>query len=225
MELYVLQILESMTGSLEDNPYNVFLIWIVIAIMAFLVRTWVRSKGKTSVHAADETMDDIATSWIASKLDTGSQKIFGGAETLRPTWGASLFIPMLGLILVSAIDVQSYDLQRWNISEAEITFSSQFVYVIQVAALVGLPIYCLHALFVQRVVVEGTSITSHGFSLRPQERDLRNLSHVEVHGRRKLLKLSFRNERPIYVPHYLSSRETFLTALNEQIDENAHAHI
>ena len=70
---------------------------------AFAFKAWGRSRGKTSVYASDTSLNDVALSLAGSLFDHSPDKVIGGAQTYRSTWGPSFWSPLSCCSLYSAL--------------------------------------------------------------------------------------------------------------------------
>lgn len=181
---------------------------IAVALFSVVMARWRNAKGKTSIYAADSSLEEVGLSALMA-MDSGKAKVgIDGRLIMRPSFGTRVIGPVIAAIILAGFDFTPFltgsfledpKLQRW-------------AYIL----LWGLLTYTGVILnFRQRVVLDGHSITCIGVQMTRQERDLTGLVGIDVHPKRPALVLTFADQPRLYVPNHLSGRDTFVVLMEE----------
>ena len=193
-----------------------YLMYLVIGsalLGAFAFRAWGRSRGKTSVYASDTSLNDVALSLAGSLFDNSPDKVIGGAQTYRSTWGAKLLVLAVMLLVVFSFNIPA-------VIEGRSEAYNHMTTLVLTAAGLYVAFQWIMLAFVQRITVDGSTITSHGYALRPQSRQLDTLIDIQTHPEKRLLMLNFKGQPPIYAPRFLSQRANFVAEMEAHIRRN-----
>lgn len=200
--------------SFEQSLFLALLSFAYAAITAFAVRRWRASKADTSIFAQDEDVSEIVFSALSSLFSAEPVNPGQGRVELRPTRGVRLLAPPFAIVIVALTDLgplwSSVGLDSGGLPDP-----------VQggIVALFGYSWFMM--LFVQRVIYDSAHIVCHGVALRPQTRHLWDLVDIKVHDTRPALVLTFARQPPLYVPKFLSHRETFISAMKAIAQDNA----
>ncbi|MEM6760747.1 MAG: hypothetical protein AAF601_14825 [Pseudomonadota bacterium] len=181
----------------------------------YLVRLWRDTKGRASAFATDTSLESVGMSAISLMGGAGGTTLDDGSTELRPTWGMRLGMPALAALFFFAMDPNL--LFGWV---PLIGFGPNSAYWAMV--LLGwMVLWTTVSLnFFQRVAYDGDTIHCEGTSMRPQTRDLAGLVDIEVHEKRPVLVLTFSDQDHLYIPKFISQRETFLADMDAIIERN-----
>lgn len=196
---------ELMTTVLLSFGVGIFISW-------GLTR-WRNSKGRTSVFANDESLEEVGMSFISSMFNSFSPNRVDGITELRPPWGLRVLAPILALALFLTTDMSPL----WD---------SVGVHdpLIRKGALIALCLFFGYSwfmlLFVQKVVYDGSFIECYGVDASKQERNLSDLVDIRVHEKRPALVLTFAQQKPLYIPKFLSHRAEFVSRMEAIAQQN-----
>lgn len=199
-----------------DPEYAAYMIMAIGLALTLIVRSWGKSKGKTSAYGGDGGLNDIAISFIGNWMPARANTVIGGAQTFRAAWGARLLVGPIMLGFLYILDINQF---MEGASADEQRFTEVMVY--GVAALVLFQ--WIKLAFFVRIRIEDDTITSFGHSMRPQSRNLQELTGVALDGEKKLLKLQFADAPPLYTTRFISPRKEFIALLENRIQANAMA--
>lgn len=185
----------------------------VLLTIAF--RLWKKSKGETSVFAQDDSLEDVGLSVLSAAFPSrATTEDF--RTVLRPPWGLRIGGPILAALMLIYVDLTPLtESVGWALPEG--------ARILKLVIGAGLAYSTAMLLFVQRVAYDRREIRSYGIDPRPQTRQLSGLTGIEMHPKRPALVLSFADQPHLYIPKYLSDRETFIAEMRAIAAQNAHA--
>ncbi len=169
---------------------------------------WRNAKSRTSIFAQDSNPEEVGFSALSSLFSRAPIDLGHGKTELRPTWGIRLLAPLVALVFLIFMDFSEF----WRSLGLEST-TSQFAVYVGFGLVLGYSWFMM--LFVQRIVYDDHYIVCHGVDLRPQSRRLSDLVDIRVHEKRPALVLSFSEQPTLYVPKFVSHRETFIRDMEE----------
>ncbi len=174
---------------------------------------WKRSKGKTSIFAQDDTLEDVGLSVLSAAFPSrATTEDF--RTVLRPPWGLRIGGPILAALMLIYVDLTPLtESLGWALPEGPRLFK------LGIGAVLAYTTAML--LFVQRVAYDRREIRSYGMDPRAQTRQLSGLTGIEMHPNRPALVLSFADQPHLYIPKYLSDRETFIAEMRAIAAQNA----
>lgn len=168
------------------------------------LRRWRKAKGRSSVFAADASLDDIGLSAI-SAIDTEPEaEPADGAMVLRPALGIRILAPVIAGVFLYTVDIDPL-LHSVGISDGgtqhwtKVILGWMLVYSV------------IHMNLFQKVAYSDTDIACTGVDIRTQYRDLSDLVDIAVHDKRPALVLTFANQKPLYVPKFITQRSRFIS--------------
>jgi hypothetical protein len=182
--------------------------------VAIGVHRWTRSKGPLSIYSQDGgSLESVGLSFLSDLGGRAPRELQNGFVELRPTLGMRLGTPLVALVFMANVDfgplLTSLGLHDSNLQLTIYTFTSLiFAYS------------WIMLMFFQRVIFDGDRIISLGIDLRRQDRDLSDLTDIRMHESRPALVLRFGKQAPLYLPKFLSHRDTFVTRMQAIIDDN-----
>ncbi|SDX89189.1 hypothetical protein SAMN05444358_11456 [Ruegeria halocynthiae] len=169
-----------MTPALLSLGVRIFISW-------GLTR-WRNSKGRTSIFANDQSLEDVGLSFISSLFNSFSPNRVDGITELRPPWGLRDLAPVIALVLLLTTELSPL-WESVGIHDP----------VIHKAALIALCLIFGYSwfilLFVQKVVYDGSFIECYGVDATKQERKLSDLVDIRVHDKRPALVLTFAQQK------------------------------
>lgn len=183
------------------------------ALGAYGITRWRNTKGATSVFAQDSSLEDVGLSALSSLFSTAPTDLGKGRKELRPTWGIRLIAPVVALVFLIFTDLSPF-WQSFGVQSE----TAHLVINCVIGAALGYSWFML--LFVQRIVFDDHYIMSYGIDLRSQSRRLSDLTGIRVHEQRPALVLTFAQQPPLYIPKFLSHRETLIQRLEEISADN-----
>jgi len=183
-----------------------------IALNTGLIR-WRKSKGRTSVFAADMSLDDIGLSAI-SAIDTDAPADpVDGAMVLRPSLGIRILAPIVAVVFLLTVDIEPLlnsvgitgdGAQHWT----KVILAWMLAYAV------------IHLNLFQKVAYNDTHIACTGIDIRTRYRQLTSLVDITVHDKRPALVLTFADQKPLYVPKFISQRARFITQMEQIASHN-----
>lgn len=183
-------------------------------LVAIGVHRWTRSKGPLSIYSQDGgSLESVGLSFLSDLGKHAPRELPNGFVELRPTLGMRLGTPLVALVFMANVNfgplLTSLGLHDSNLQLTIYTFTSLiFAYS------------WIMLMFFQRVIFDGDRIISLGIDLRRQERELSDLKDIRMHESRPALVLRFGEQAPLYLPKFLSHRDTFVTRVQAIIDDN-----
>jgi len=185
--------------------------------VAFGLGRWRASKGAASVFAQDGNLEQIGFSAISAALDSRSVDRIDGFKELRPTWGIRLFAPLLAIVLLVAADAGPVFASLLVSLGLKNPVWADFAMVLIAAAFAYTWVMLL---FYQRVIYDEVGIESIGTNIMSETRSLKDLVDIRVHEKRPTLVLSFADQKPLYIPKFISQRAMFLSDMEALIAKN-----
>jgi hypothetical protein len=199
----------------HDQTFLLVLESIAISgVVMIALRVWRRSKGKTSIFAQDESLEEVSLSAVSAAFP--SRPTTEDFKTvLRPPWGLRLGAPIIGAVFLIYVDLGPV-VESLGWAEPVHAFAAKVI------TGVALAYSAFMVLFVQRVVYDRHEIRCHGIDLRPQTRDLSGLRSITLHTKRPALVLTFVDQPHLYIPKFLSRRAQFISDMEAIAVQNAH---
>ena len=183
------------------------------ALLSWLLTLWRDSKRKTSIHAADTSLDDVALSALSS-IGFGKGRLRkDGMMELRPPIGLRIIAPAIATVFLLKTDfsplLESFGLRDPGLQSWAVT-----------GLLVILGLAVLQLNFAQSLAYDQTRIECKGVQMKPQTRDLSGLVDIAVHPKRPALVLTFADQERLYVPKFLNGRAGFVGSMRVIAAEN-----
>lgn len=188
--------------------HDELMVWAVFGlaggvILSAALIAWRRSKGAMSVFAQDNSLEDIGFTAVSAAFDTTSINRIDGITELRPTWGIRLFAPIIALTLFLFVDLGPF-FESIGLNDRRYR-SWAVLFVMAVFAYT----WCM-LLFFQKVTYDDKFIDSAGIDVTSQTRSLKDLVGIRQHEKRPALVLTFAEQKPLYVPKFISQRAKFI---------------
>lgn len=183
-----------------------FFVLAFLGILAF--RAFDHSKASEASPVARSVPQDPLMNYLGGLCDSSPDVVIGGKQVFRPTWGARLLIPAILFVLLLTVDFAGY---QAKLPADQLFVSQALIYV----TLIFMLYQWIMLMFVYRVSIEGNSITSYGYSVFAQTRDLRELTDVQILANKGQIKFCFQNAKPIYTMRYISQRDAFFATLHK----------
>ena len=192
----------------ENTILAAFGMLMAAAVLTPFHYRWRNAKGKAGIHATDESLEEVGLSAIMN-LGTGQARPgVDGRLILRPPFGTRILGPLLAAGVLIFFDM--------NLLFEVVGLTSTDLQALARAVLWALLAYTVFMLNIrQRIIVDGDMLTCRGVQLSTQTRDLSGLVDIRVHPKRPALVLTFADQPRLYIPKFLTGRDTFVPLMEE----------